>query len=132
MRIPAWVATNLAIALWVSHTSTTVLAGNLTISRSIADRRQLRSHAARVGGWRALRITLLTVDWVGLGILAVAFLGSLALVLFLLLSCFPLFSDLLEFCDGMKLVVGIRLDDADVLDMMWWNKKHKARSTKRA
>jgi len=101
MRIAARIP-HLPIPLRVSHTSRTILARNLAISRSVADGRELRPHARRVGSRRGLGITLLAIDRIGLGILTVTFLGSLAGVLFLLLPGLPFFADFLEFCDDVS------------------------------
>jgi hypothetical protein len=92
--------TDLSIALWVRHTTSSVLGRNLAICRSVADGRELRADAGRIRSRGPLRIALLAIDLVRLGILAVALLGSLASILFLLLPGLPFFSDLLEFCNA--------------------------------
>jgi hypothetical protein len=93
---------DLPIALRIRYRSSTILARNLTVGRCVSERRKLRSNAARVGGRRpALRIAWLTIDLLGLSVLAVSFLFRFALVLLLFLSGLPFLSDFLEFYDGM-------------------------------
>lgn len=102
VRVAVRVA-HLSVAL-VDHTAArgAVLAGHLTISSLVADRRQLRANTGSVGrglslggiGWTR------SVDLAGLCRLCsstLTLLSGLALCLFLLLSGLPFLANLLEF-----------------------------------
>jgi len=109
-----WVTrVHLAVALLVQlfHPSG-VLTGNLTAGRCVTDGRQLRANARRVALTRRSlsRISGLAVDLIRLGGCTLSLLFSLALVVFLLLACLPLLSDLLEFFGCSLLSVRLHRD----------------------
>jgi hypothetical protein len=95
---------HLSVAL-VDHATarTTVLVGDLTVGRLVADGRQLRANAAGVsGGLTTLRGVRRSggIDLTGLGSLgssSLTLFSSLTLRLFLLLAGLPFLANLLEF-----------------------------------